>query len=75
MLASQEGHEAVVRTLLSSGANVDQAKVRNDEDVRARRAVKRVRGTRLVVLVAAIERGCGWRAIVTEDDGGRVCGA
>ena len=64
MWASKSGQEAVVRTLLSSGANVNQAEVRNDDDMRSRRAVKRVRGMRLVVLVAAIRRGCGWRAIV-----------
>ena len=38
MLASQEDHEAVVRTLLSSGATVNQAEVRNNDDVCARRA-------------------------------------
>ena len=37
MMASQEDHEAVVRTLLSSGANVNQAKVRNDDDACVRR--------------------------------------
>ena len=40
MWASKSGQEAVVRTLLSSGATVNQAKVRNDDDVRARQAVK-----------------------------------
>ena len=40
MLASQEGHEAVVRTLVSCGANVNQAEVRNDDDVLAKRVVR-----------------------------------
>ena len=32
MVASREGHDVVVRTLLSSGVDVNQAQVRNDDD-------------------------------------------
>ena len=40
MLASQNGHEAVVRALVSCGANVNQAEVRKDDEVWARRVVR-----------------------------------
>ena len=39
MLAINNGHDVVVRTLLSSGANVNQALVRSGDDVWARRVV------------------------------------
>ena len=78
IMASREGHEAVVRTLLSSGANVNQASVRNDDDdVLCEASCERA----LVVMVAAMWRACGWWAIVigvcrrlcgAEDDSGCV---